>query len=643
MHLLKRIVGFVLAVVLTLTALSPGLQRVEAVDYVLEPQGLRGADYTGSANLAALLDVVFAGDIDVYSDNRYTKEVPMPLGTYMSNSTQYYVKSQTTGNPVSGWQCYIYANAVYNKLFREWVGHADRFAHSKVVIPGGSKALSYELMSGARVRCGAYLRTTGNSDGSYSSNVGHSMIILAYDQDTITYLEGNGDGNGLVRVTIRDWDDFNKRQLSGRGRYIAHMVQPTDEFYQAQFPVCAHETFKDGGICSSCGYTFDWECTLDPWGKGIYRLTEDVTPRAQAPYSTAVSAGMTLGKDQKILTTGKYRNAFDQVWYSAMDAEGNAFYVNGAFLKFVEYPEFQATCTGFSPANGAELEQKSYPVKGVITANFPLRSISGYLDGELYASWAAEDEHTTQVDLRQTDINHKLSFSKLEGGKHTVKLVARSFVHGHAVTVHESEFFILSPQPCNHNHAGVVTRDATCTEDGVVTYTCSKCGDAYTRVIVAHGHEYQGGVCIYCGEQPPMSNLTGSVLSGGQSIAPVMITLNRDGEDAYKATASDGVYAISDIMPGEYTATVTKTDCVPLVTLLTLESGDTVFDAKVCVLGDVNGDRNLNIGDISKLYAHVRKANLLLDDYALLCADYNEDGTINIGDVVRLYGSFRKP
>lgn len=642
MRVFKKGLGIFLALVIAVTAVYPALQQVMAAEYILDPSKLRGWDYTDSDRLAALLDQVFGGDIDIYSDSRYACEVSMPVGTYMDNDLLYYVKSQTTGNPVSGWQCYIYANAVYNKLFREWVGHANGFAHSRTVIPGGSDTLSYELMRDSGVRCGAYLRTTGNSDGSYSRSVGHSMIILAYDSQAITYLEGNGDGNGLVRVAIRTWSDFNKRQLSGRGRYISHMVQPTEAFYQAQFPGCSHKGYEGCGVCCDCGAVYDWQGTLDPWAQGIYRVTEQVIPRADAPYNAAIPADMTLEKDMKIRTTGQYRNAFEQIWYRSEDAEGNTFYVNGTVLKFVEYPELEVTCTDFSPAEGAQLEQKSYPVKGTVASNFPLRSISGYLDGELYATWTAEDETTVKVDLRQTDINQKLTFSKLSGGKHTVTLVVRSFVHGQAVTVHESSFYTVSAEPCAHDYIGAVTRDATCMEDGLLTYTCSKCDDAYTRLIVAHGHDYQNGACRYCTEPLPLSQLSGTVRSAGNAEIPVTITLTQDSEEIYSATAYSDSYLISDIVPGNYLLMAAKTDCAPLLMELNVEPGETVHDLKVCTFGDVNNDHKLNMGDISKLYAHIRGTSRLQDDYALLCADYNQDGNINVGDVVKLYSFLRK-
>ena len=73
-----------------------------------------------------------------------------------------------------------------------------------------------------------------------------------------------------------------------------------------------------------------------------------------------------------------------------------------------------------------------------------------------------------------------------------------------------------------------------------------------------------------------------------------------------------------------------------------MEPGDTVFDAKLCIPADVNGDNSLNIGDMSRIYAHIRGTGRLQDAYVLLCADYNGDGTINIGDAVKLYGFLRQ-
>lgn len=56
-----------------------------------------------------------------------------------------------------------------------------------------------------------------------------------------------------------------------------------------------------------------------------------------------------------------------------------------------------------------------------------------------------------------------------------------------------------NPEPQHtHSYVAKVTKNATCTEDGIRTYTCS-CGDSYTEKIVATGHSISNGVCSKCG------------------------------------------------------------------------------------------------------------------------------------------------
>ncbi len=199
------------------------------------PSQAQASSYTGSKALASLLTGVFNGDIDIYSNGGCTSEVSMPLGLSMNKKTTYYLKDKTDSDSIGGRQCYVYAQAVYNKLFKECVGHADDLNHSRVALSGGTNSLSYDKFSKAGIRCGAYLRTTNKSSGAYSSSYGHSMIILSYNTSGVTYLEGNGDGDGLIRIDTKTWSDFNSSHLSGRSRYLNHVVQPTDAYYNANF------------------------------------------------------------------------------------------------------------------------------------------------------------------------------------------------------------------------------------------------------------------------------------------------------------------------------------------------------------------------------------------------------------------------
>ena len=247
----KRI--FTLAVILciALQAVCGAVSvSAEKADFITNQSQAYGSAYTRSLELAAALDEVFAGDIDMFRDAACTNERITPLGsTCMTGSNLYWVQNPDTEVTISGWQCYIYANAVYNKLFGEWIRHGDEeYAHSEVVLSGGQREVSFAMFVESGIRCGAYMRTTANSDGSYNSSAAHSLIILSYTARTVTYLDGNSDGEGLVRINTRTWEDFNRTNLSGRGRRVAHVIQPTEEYYDKMYPLSKNEQADAGDI-----------------------------------------------------------------------------------------------------------------------------------------------------------------------------------------------------------------------------------------------------------------------------------------------------------------------------------------------------------------------------------------------------------
>ena len=47
---------------------------------------------------------------------------------------------------------------------------------------------------------------------------------------------------------------------------------------------------------------------------------------------------------------------------------------------------------------------------------------------------------------------------------------------------------------CKHTYESNVTTNPTCTDKGVKTYICSKCGDSYTEIVPATGHNYDKSV-----------------------------------------------------------------------------------------------------------------------------------------------------
>ena len=59
------------------------------------------------------------------------------------------------------------------------------------------------------------------------------------------------------------------------------------------------------------------------------------------------------------------------------------------------------------------------------------------------------------------------------------------------------------------------------------------------------------------------------------------------------------------------------------------------------IKGDISGDGRINVGDVSKLYAHVKQTSPLSGDI-LFIADISGDNRINVGDVSKLYASVKQ-
>ena len=75
-----------------------------------------------------------------------------------------------------------------------------------------------------------------------------------------------------------------------------------------------------------------------------------------------------------------------------------------------------------------------------------------------------------------------------------------------------------------HDYACEVTKEVSCTETGLYTYTCAGCGDSYTEVVYPWGHDFQDGKCVICDAVP------GVVIASGQhDFGPVTWSLTSDG------------------------------------------------------------------------------------------------------------------
>ena len=243
----KRIFPLFLTLALWLSLIPLTATQANAqYTLITDRAAVDGSDYTDSPALAEKLNDIFDGNAEIYRDLACTVPVDTMLGTSpVRNNGVYMFVDPVDGIAKNiGTSCWIYANGVYYTLFGESTGNGIGENSEKLSLSGtGSRTLSYKNLKawGVRPGVGALIRASG-----------HSMILLGYNEDTLTILDGNSDGRGLVSISETSWDRV--------GSYVEYIIQPKEAHYSALY------------ACGMCGedvfWSVDQEGTLTISGTG---------------------------------------------------------------------------------------------------------------------------------------------------------------------------------------------------------------------------------------------------------------------------------------------------------------------------------------------------------------------------------------
>lgn len=427
---------------------------------------------------AEKLNKIFDGKVALFSNSK----VKYALGDSMNIRTNFRIADTITGS-----QCYIYSQAVYYYLFGDVVYHGEGYKYwsdSKLVL-SNKKTVSYDMFSKAKVGFGAYIRTTPNSNGSYNGGNGHSMILLAYDKETVTVLEGNADGRGLIRITQQTWSEFNSDVLTSKGRRICHIIQ-------CKSAACEHTAYSAQGSCKKCGEAFDFSATFDSGAAGLYAVTAagGVSVRSKAPYDSAKEAFF-AEEGARMDVLGSVSNAQKELWYE-VSYKGKTGYVNAQSLT-------EDTQTPGMPV----LQCAAKAVDNKPTA-FTWKATANTTHFELQID-TKNDEGQWELFQQEEDVSSGVSY-ELTVGEYRAQLLAYNENVAHP---EESGCLYTAAEPVNltvshsHTYATKVITEATCTSAGAKQLVCQTCGESDTKKIPVKSHTYVDHKCVDCGAAEP--------------------------------------------------------------------------------------------------------------------------------------------
>ncbi len=516
---MKKIISLTLLLVMILS-LFPA--SVFAQWGITDPLQAKGINYTTSQELAKAFDAVFAGDIDVFLEIGCWNEQSMPLGYSMNTSKEYFAKNKANGVVYSGYQCYIYANAVYNKLFGEVPYHGTNLHHSRVAMQGsgGKNTVSYQEFVNAGIRSGAYIRTTPLSNNAYYGDDGHSMVLLYYDEGGIVYIEGNADGRGLVRIFNQTWAEFNNTELVGVKRYLCHIVQANDSYYEQHYP--ENKEVKD----------YLKKCEFTPSSYEIKAVKEANLRNMPCNTNTDAASKIehTLPVGTKFSATGIYKNTEGNYWYRVL-------YKNN------EYYLYAKNTTALNMINDTKITGAKFPttlqkgsaftLEGVVSSKYiKLNSLMGQIfssSGKLVGSKTVSVSNNS-YSIKNSALDTSLKFGSLAAGEYRLMLIAdvsTSFVTdkqklsstGMCVTVLEKTFtvhehkFVSAGTESKHPHRTmtkcscgeikygnsnytkkVKVTSPTCYSEGKEETVCNTCGyveSTKTLPKTAHAETYE--------------------------------------------------------------------------------------------------------------------------------------------------------
>lgn len=129
------------------------------------------------------------------------------------------------------------------------------------------------------------------------------------------------------------------------------------------------------------------------------------------------------------------------------------------------------------------------------------------------------------------------------------------------------------------------------------------------------------------------SDVTVSLFADGSAEPKYTVSVpggTKDSSGQYTTT-----YDIPEVAPGTYTMQVSKKNHVTREYTVTVSGDVKTQDAKIHLMGDINGDGRISIGDINQANLHAKGKKILLG-YELACADINGDGRVTTSDVNKL-------
>ena len=329
----------------------------------------------------------------------------------------------------------------------------------------------------------------------------------------------------------------------------------------------------------------------------------------------------------------------------------------------------------------SELEVSDTSAKPVIyakiTDNSGVSEITMEIDGEIYVD---ASNGATYFDERTGAFRYQIS-EALSEGEHTVSISAKDLAGNTAAvcskvfrvdpapqirwrscpeqTIFGEDFLISAEAKAGRNDVAIGSVYAVLTiaqDDGTETRLLYQLAEqdglwqaelpgvqasAFTLQLTA----IDENGCYASSDVQQCTVVSGVAVSGTvesflDENGETTLSLYREGETqaAYSTSVrgSSAQYAFAGVAAGRYILRVEKKGHTAREYTIEVAQTDLSQNVKICPVGDINGDGEVNMLDMISLYNHLNETEPL-EGYAYACADVNADGEVGMLDMIRLY------
>lgn len=230
------------------------------------------------------------------------------------------------------------------------------------------------------------------------------------------------------------------------------------------------------------------DLTLEPGSKDDQIYTACTMGREDIANEMVLAGGVSSGKAQEILNSGYCLQYMDS-WKAAGKIPSDF------------TPASQKSSSSASSTSSSDAPATATDNRGSDSKKSDTNSTKTYTDAEIDAAWKAVTtvDPTCATDGYTEYKNSLTGKTKQEAipatGKHTYEVTDSTdatCTEAGSVTYTCSvcgDTYTEETDLAEHTYEVTETTDATCTEDGSTTYTCSVCGDTYEETIPATGHD----------------------------------------------------------------------------------------------------------------------------------------------------------